>query len=847
MNAFEKDRHTGRMSEPESSATKQGEWPGRSTVLAAIHAVLQSDNSLSRLHGLRALARIGADDPASLDLAIAHLHDPDPDLRTEAAIALGRLGARRAVEQLLESMEGDPEGEVRIEAARALGRIADPAATERLLRCVEADGYPECDVIVDDLEYGAAWDVQAEALVALGAIAEPRTAPKIIALLNESGNEHLQERGLEALARLDSDAATGFLLDRLAKGDAMARRRAVEALSSTLAEDAKGEPPQAVTSALTDALLDEDPGVRMAAAGAIAQMDSPLAAASLALLLEDNDAGVRGAVARHLARMKGGAVAARLHAMLDDASPETRRAITRTLADLADPSSFEPLARLLDTEDEALLFDVIEALGRIPPPRTAAGRDMTGAAASRLAAMLADREKSDALRMRAAMALGRLLALGTGSRRPTQGADDTAALAPAARGKRREGGESIAGETPPPDAPTPLDILRTTATAADPRVSPAALEALALADPEGAEDILVAILADAGGDAASTGDSGAEDPAVPEGAEGSASAILSDPHADIVEVPPGEQAAVVKALLGKDPQSSTLAAMLTRAPDEASLATDSPPGKDENQGEGEALGEGEAELGPLEGPFADMPEAGTDETDETHARAVLRMHAARLLGTLPGAGREAVQALERTLADPFAGARQEAIRALAEIGDQAALDAILEHLADPDPEVRLEALRAAGRLSPPKSLDRRLVEFLSHPDPVMREHAVRALASAAEPMAPDHLAEALDDDDIGVCRAALAALRRPPLDALLRSRLLQLLFRFSGDLRLDVAATLARLGDGDGLSVLLQTLRDPAEDDYHWICIDALAEAVAQLPQPNGHGEVGTGRRALAG
>jgi len=69
------------------------------------------------------------------------LDDPSAELRREAARALGRIGSRRATEELVCCL-ADPLSPIRIEAALALGDIGDERAVPPLVRCL-AVGSPE--------------------------------------------------------------------------------------------------------------------------------------------------------------------------------------------------------------------------------------------------------------------------------------------------------------------------------------------------------------------------------------------------------------------------------------------------------------------------------------------------------------------------------------------------------------------------------------------------------------------------------------------------------------------------------------------------------------------------------
>ena len=68
----------------------------------------------------------------------------------------------------------------------------------------------------------------------------------------------------------------------------------------------------------------------------------------------------------------------------------------------------------------------------------------------------------------------------------------------------------------------------------------------------------------------------------------------------------------------------------------------------------------------------------------------------------------------------------------------------------------------------------------------------------------------------------------------LRDRILALMFEFSGELRTQAAAALRRMNDLSGAARLLELLNDPREEEFHWICMDALAEMFAQPSDSRG-------------
>jgi len=106
----------------------------------ASFGALSRDSSDPRV--ARALRRLDGDEGVLvLREVIERLDDPSPEIRGEAARALGRIGSNEATEELVKRLS-DPSSSIRAEAARALGGIGDERAVPSLARCL-AVGSPE--------------------------------------------------------------------------------------------------------------------------------------------------------------------------------------------------------------------------------------------------------------------------------------------------------------------------------------------------------------------------------------------------------------------------------------------------------------------------------------------------------------------------------------------------------------------------------------------------------------------------------------------------------------------------------------------------------------------------------
>jgi HEAT repeat protein len=128
------------------------------------------------------------------------LNDPESIVRAAAGRALGRLGAREAVPELIKALK-DKTSEVRVVAAAALWRLPDPNAVPALLECVK-DG----DKAVRE------W-----AALALGVAADARATSELIRLLDDP-ERAVRLAAVRSLGRLNEKDALKPLTQYLASG-----------------------------------------------------------------------------------------------------------------------------------------------------------------------------------------------------------------------------------------------------------------------------------------------------------------------------------------------------------------------------------------------------------------------------------------------------------------------------------------------------------------------------------------------------------------------------------------------------------------------------------------------------
>ena len=208
--------------------------------------------------------------------------------------------------------------------------------------------------------------------------------------------------------------------------------------------------------------------------------------------------------------------------------------------------------------------------------------------------------------------------------------------------------------------------------------------------------------------------------------------------------------------------------------------------------------------------------------------------AVRVLGQIRPPGPNTVDALIELAGTAAHDLRAEALISLGGVGDELVRPVILEGLEAAAPEVRAAALEAVALRDRPAQVVEQLIRLLDDPDPFIRQRAVELIGRCDDPRAVEGLLGALQDQDRDVCRAAIRAISHEIAGQNLSQRLVDLLFAFSGELRIDAAAALKRLGRFDAADDLRAILDDPERQIIHWICIDALAELFAGEPPKQG-------------
>lgn len=165
-------------------------------------------------------------DPSATEPLLEHVKDADKAVREWSALALGVIGDTRAVPEMVRLL-GDPERSVRLAAVRSLGRIGDPAGLEPVLRYLRGGKRD-----AEEKEEGVA------AIVSIKG--DGRSVALLSLLESAEGDLEQQVRVIVALGKVGNAAALPALRKRATSGSAELRDAAIKAIAE-LTGRTKGE------------------------------------------------------------------------------------------------------------------------------------------------------------------------------------------------------------------------------------------------------------------------------------------------------------------------------------------------------------------------------------------------------------------------------------------------------------------------------------------------------------------------------------------------------------------------------------------------------------------------------
>lgn len=327
-------------------------------IAALLNSVVENHHNPALLNS--ALQVLASSEVDTLSPLLELLKGSDPDLRMQAALALGEQGNARAVEALTEALN-DEDSNVRYHAIEALGKLKATNAVDALATIAESRDF----------------FVAFAALDALAKIGDPKVAPRMLRLLED---DLLREPALNLLGQLGDETAvaplTALLNTPTAPVDAIAN--ALAALSDRyeaqygegahIADLASREISPTGVQNLLDTLETPDKEYLRSIALVLGWLKGPSVDRALTRLMGRAD--LRDEIVDALVR-HGTATVDLLIAQLTAEDLEVRRSAAVALGRIGDPNATAPLTNALS--DESLSIDAANALGQIGDPRALDG------------------------------------------------------------------------------------------------------------------------------------------------------------------------------------------------------------------------------------------------------------------------------------------------------------------------------------------------------------------------------------------------------------------------------------------------------------------------------------------
>ena len=277
--------------------------------------------------------------PESLHWLHDALHNPSPNIRSNAARTLGLMGSRGSTPYLLDMLQ-DEDAAVRTTACEALGRIGDKISIEPLVLMIQ-----------DNVE-----KVQDQATAAIARFGKKATVPLLNALTRERDKFALRAF-LKCLGRIGDPKSVSALISYLRSSYFIVRQSAVSALIQfgpivtrlllpTLSYNTSD-----IDSLKKDACDQEHPELQMRAIKALGGLEDHRAVACLKELVDTGLPDVQEAASQALFQI-GCAFWGRCCAL-------------KVLAEVADASVVPQIVPSLKDDSSDVRFEAVRALGKV--------------------------------------------------------------------------------------------------------------------------------------------------------------------------------------------------------------------------------------------------------------------------------------------------------------------------------------------------------------------------------------------------------------------------------------------------------------------------------------------------
>ena len=296
----------------------------------AVTALVQAANDEDALVRGLALQAVGhLDQVAELSPLIHALSNRDHALRRTAADSLLAMDAEHVLTPLIDALAHDPYGD----AARSLGRLNDKRAVEPLLNALEGATYVSRQAIIE----------------ALGNLADRRALSAFIGALKDD-TTGVREAAVKGLARLAAPESIVHLVDALADPSPAVREGAAHALEQM---------GPLVLQAMLPSLESSDWRVRLNAVQILGRIGDVRAVELLIQKLHDPAGNVCGAVVTELKKLADARCVGWLLRALEDKDAYVRENVADVLTQLGDSYSLPRLVlaetRLSERERAGIL------------------------------------------------------------------------------------------------------------------------------------------------------------------------------------------------------------------------------------------------------------------------------------------------------------------------------------------------------------------------------------------------------------------------------------------------------------------------------------------------------------
>ncbi len=351
--------------------------------------ILEHPNAAERARAAMQLGEIG--DRSAVQPLIQTLKDREAQVRLAASEALGKLGDRQAVDSLI-AIVRDPNVMVGLSAVEALGNIGGEKAVEILLRIAQERERPLSLGAIQSLGTAGgdrsiqalttaltdrARDVRWVTALTLAHLKNPQTLAPLIDALPQADRE-LRRVMVGALNTIDpswrTSAPAKEAINRLIDGLKMpnqSRYQTVQVLSEMDAEWKTRA--GAAMDFFVAQLAAGDLMARIQAVEALGQIGDARIAPSLLEALKDPNKQVQYIAIRALGELRDARAVEPLVEALEHRDPGIVSAAALALGELRDTRAVEPLMTILsNTEQGVFRLGTIQTLGVLKDPRATA-------------------------------------------------------------------------------------------------------------------------------------------------------------------------------------------------------------------------------------------------------------------------------------------------------------------------------------------------------------------------------------------------------------------------------------------------------------------------------------------